>query len=116
VRGVASRGLARDCRHACAWGWFLKADAQRNLPGTNIRGPGITGSAGFAYVGAVVPGNFLSLATLQVVGTTTTLVSQPPVPGLIGQTSNTNPALANSTASFTTYGSGDRRINITQPF
>lgn len=91
--------------------------SQTNLPGTNIRGPGITGSAGFAYVGSVTPGNLLSLATLQVVGTTTTLVSQSPPGGIVGQTSNTNPALAqlNGVLYYVWLGT-DRRINITQPF
>lgn len=82
--------------------------------GTAIRGPGITGSGGFAYVGWVGSANFLNVATFQLSGTTTTLVSQ----SLVGsEISDTNPALAslNGHLYYVWLGT-DRRINITQLF
>jgi len=87
--------------------------SQTNLPGTAIRGPGIAGSPGFAYVGSVGPNNILGLTTLQVVGTTTTVVGGGGVSGL----SNTNPALAylNGHLYYVWLGT-DRRINISSPF
>jgi hypothetical protein len=61
----------------------------------------------------VGPNNILGLTTLQVVGTTTTVVGGGGVSGI----SNTNPALAylNGHLYYVWLGT-DRRINITSPF
>lgn len=89
--------------------------SQTDSGDTNIRGPGITGSGGFAYVGAVGPNNRLSLVQFQVVGTTATLIGG--LGGVSGQTSNTNPALTyfNGHLYYVWLGT-DQRINITSPF